>query len=69
MTERWTSPLQRAERLLAVRLVRLERAIDTDEGTPAQWDDYLRTLDSLIRVRQLLAPGVPARHPPAAIRQ
>jgi hypothetical protein len=71
MSERWQSPLQRAERLLSVRLVRIEREIDTGAGTVEQWEAYLRTLDAFLRVRQILTagPAAPAHRPPTAIRQ
>lgn len=71
MGETWQSPLQRAERLLSVRLVRIEREIDTGAGTVELWEVYLRTLDAFLRVRQVLTagPAAPGRRPPAAIRQ
>lgn len=69
MSEQWQSPLLRAHRVLGTRLVRLELAIGSSEGTPQQWEDYLRTLDAFLRVRTVLGPDVPARIPPSAIRR
>lgn len=62
------SPLHRAERILANRLLDLERRLTHLDKTPAPgdgqgtetYDLYLRTLDRYVRVREMLtAPGQP----------
>jgi hypothetical protein len=52
----WVSPLRRAERLLDVRLMDLERALDQD---PSHWPAYLETLDRFLQVRAALYPADP----------
>jgi hypothetical protein len=45
------SPLARAERMLAARLIELERALDKD---PSRWPDYLDTVRTLLWTREVL---------------
>jgi hypothetical protein len=52
----WMSPLRRAERLLEVRLLELERTLDRDTTA---WPVYLETLDRFLHVRALLHPPDP----------
>ena len=47
----------RAERLLASRLVELERLLD--DPTADLWDEYCRTLDLWLRVRAPVSSGPP----------
>jgi Helix-turn-helix domain len=61
MATAWMNPLARAERLLTVRLLALERTLPEDPADAAGWAEYLRTLELLTRVlERTQGPGAPA---------
>src|SRR4029453_8139975 len=49
MATPWMNPLARAERLLTVRLLALERTLPENPADAVGWAEYLRTLEILIR--------------------
>lgn len=51
------SPLARAERYLAVRLLALERQLPDDGGNSPVWPEYVATVAALTGVRAQLYPG------------
>jgi len=53
----WMSPLRRAERFLATRLVALERELPADGADDPRWDEYYRVADTLTKVRAQLVRG------------
>lgn len=62
----YLTPLQRGERLLAVRLVKLERLLEHDE---AWWPDYLETFRAFCTARQIMAGHVTAPITKAELRR
>ena len=48
------TPLQRAERFLAVRLIALERQLPADGMDSPIWREYVETVQAYTRVRELL---------------
>jgi hypothetical protein len=61
MATPWMNPLARAERLLTVRLLALERTLPENPADAVGWAEYLRTLEILIRViERTQGPGAPA---------
>jgi hypothetical protein len=63
----WMSPLTRAERFLAVRLLELERQMSDAKGNPELWRDYVDTVAAFTQVRAQLY-RVPMAAAPAAAR-
>jgi hypothetical protein len=69
MATPWMNPLARAERLLTVRLLALERTLPENPADAVGWAEYLRTLEILIRViERTQGPGAPGADHAGACR-
>jgi hypothetical protein len=61
----YLSPLRRAERFLAVRLVALERMLPPDGADHPRWPEYLAVVTALVAVRAQLLRPAPVSEAPA----
>jgi hypothetical protein len=60
VTTTWMHPLARAARVLAARLIELEKRLPKDDPAGAGWEDYLRTAQLLADVVEAQKAAVPA---------
>jgi hypothetical protein len=64
MTTPWMHPLERAARVLTVRMLELETKLPVEANDPG-WQDYIQTLQTLTGVLQAL--DTPAADKPTPI--